>query len=154
MDTIKGFFVGEYKTEVPLVPEASLRDDLWLDYLGLEELKDYLLSACPSVKEIDMEKVFTLGDLAKLLPAPKVVAVAAAPPALPASSPEALKRWFPAVIDRFKEKRQIDADKAIPMICFYHAGGMVASMRAFAKGKRREGPCCFRFTQFLQSWME
>ncbi len=36
------------------------------------------------------------------------------------------------MIDRFKEKLQLDP-AAVPLIGFYHAGGMVANMRPFAK---------------------
>ncbi len=136
---LTGFFKGEYATETPLTASTDLRDDLWLDYLALEELNDHLTTAVPSFKA-DWERVRTLGDVAKLLPASKPApakpAVAAAVKgeegATPVRGPEALKLWFPTVIDRFKEKRQMD-DSAVPMIGFYHAGGLVANMRPFAK---------------------
>jgi surfactin synthase thioesterase subunit len=131
MEILKGFFKGEYATDAELTSETNLREDLWLDYLGLEELNSYLHEKVPSLKPINMDHISTLGDLLKLLPA---VAVAAeAKLALPVRSTEALKLWFPVVIDRFKEKRQTEGGKAVPMISFYHAGGMVANMRMFSK---------------------
>ena len=122
MDLIKGFFKGEYATDVALTPATDLREDLWLDFLALEELNDFLQAAAPSFKA-DWEQVRTLRDLIKLLPAPAEV---------PVRGPEALKQWFPPVLDRFKEKRQQE-EAAVPLIGFYHAGGLVANMRLFAK---------------------
>jgi surfactin synthase thioesterase subunit len=134
MDLIKGFFKGEYATDTQLTAATDLREDLWLDFLALEELGEYLRATVPTFKA-DWDSVRTLGDLAKLLPASHaapVAAVAVAPVAVPQRGPEALKLWFPVVIDRFKEKRQQDP-AAVPLIGFYHAGGAVANLRPFAK---------------------
>ncbi len=136
MDIFKGFFKGEYATDTNLTAETDLREDLWLDYLGLEELHAYLQEQFPSFKSVKMDDVHTLGDLLKLLPKQQTISKpssSSAVSSVPVRSPEAFKLWFPLVIDRFKEKRQTDADKAVPMISFYHAGGMVANMRAFSK---------------------
>lgn len=43
-----------------------------------------------------------------------------------------MQACFPTVVDRAKTPRQLDAT-AIPMICFYHAGGAVTTMRSFSK---------------------
>jgi surfactin synthase thioesterase subunit len=74
----------------------------------------------------DWDSIVTIGDLLKHLPQD------AAPPALDPEAAARMPTWFPVVIDRFKAARQTDAS-AVPMISFYHAGGMVGNLRQFSK---------------------
>ena len=148
MELLKGFFVGEYSTDETLTPAtrsvrpwcacffvgfltllSSLRDDLWLDYLGLEDLDEYLKSKVPGFSA-EWDDISTVGDVLALLPGE---AASEEPPVpVPEVTAEQMKLWFPPVIDRFKAERQKSA-AAIPLICFYHAGGMVANMRLWSK---------------------
>lgn len=129
LEVLQRFFVDEYASDKPLARSTRLRDDLSLDFLGLEDFHAHLVRAVPTFKVADWDAVVTLGDVVALLEA---AGVPRALPSVPVRSAEDAKRWFPVVIDRWKEKRQLEVS-AVPMIAFYHAGGMVSNMRLFSK---------------------
>lgn len=127
MDAIRSFFTGPYAVDVCLDLSTRLRDDLWLDHLGLEDLVVHLNScANVTIRTDQLDTIFTIGDL---------LALCASPSSKLAETPvideAVIKTTFAMALDRFKSERQRSLN-AIPMVCFYHAGSMAASMRSFS----------------------
>ena len=133
METLEGFFQGEYSVaEHVLTPASSLRDDLWLDFLGLEDLGTYLSERMSDFKVESWDDVHTLGDVLALMPAQDGEVEKKQLPRVEPVDEATVKKWFPIVIDRQKSERQ-KSGAAVPLICFYHAGGMVGQMRLWSK---------------------
>jgi len=107
-----------------------LRDDLWLDDLAFEDFGAYLQKHFQvDISASQWDSLLTIGNVLELLPGYSKERTFVKPKRI---SDDLLKKMFPPVIDRFKEKRQL-APNAIPMISFYHAGGAVANLRLFSK---------------------
>ena len=100
----------------------------------MEDLGSFLSKSIEgfTIETSKWDDLETVGDLLALVPAGAKINKPVTEAKLPEVSADVVKLWFPTVLDRTKEKRQM-GDQAIPMICFNHAGGMVANMRAFAK---------------------
>jgi surfactin synthase thioesterase subunit len=129
MDAIKSFFKAEYSTDGPIEASSRLREDLWLDDLALEDLGTHLAQRVAGLRigPSSWETISTVGDLLKVVEGamPKDAPV-------PVVNADTMKLILTPVIDKQKAPRQMAAS-AIPMISFYHAGGMVAQVRAVSK---------------------
>lgn len=135
LDIIKTFFVNEYSVEFEIVSESKLRDDLWMDPLGLEELSTHIEKYFNGVKitPIQWDSIITIGDVENVIiqqQQDKKKKITFGP--IPSVNDDIVKLILTPVIDRQKSARQLEAN-AMPMISFYHAGGAVAQMRPIAK---------------------
>lgn len=126
---VKAFFVDEYAVDVDITGHSKLREDLWLDELGMQDLAAHIGKRCPAVRitPTQWDTLRTVADVQLIMDA-----VTVAHTAVPPVNADTAKLILTPVVDKQKTARQL-APTALPMLCFYHAGGAVAQMRAQAK---------------------